>query len=96
MRKLVFVALLGLLSAVSTSCGSTYQIELETEPGSAQIFINGEYVSETPHTVEVSFSEWERVYVHLLRRGYVPALVTYTEDTLPDELHDVIELRLDR
>ena len=96
MKKLAPAALLGLLFLVSPSCSSVYEIQLESEPSPAKIFVNGEYVGETPQVVTMSFSEWDRVFLHLLRSDSVPFLDTYTESQLPDDELLVVRLQRDR
>jgi hypothetical protein len=87
-RPAVFgVALWAVLAMLLSGCASYKIVEINSNPRTAAIYVNGEERGVTPQErVRISFSDRsQRVLIQIVKRGYTPAFQYWTFDEVPDK-----------
>lgn len=69
-KKSVLIIGILLLVSVCTSCVTNTRVHIDSDVEGASVYVDGEYVGETPCEVKVSNAAWKDTDVVLKKDGY--------------------------
>lgn len=70
MKKSFFVVSILLLISVCSSCVTNTRVQIDSDVQGASVYVEGEYVGETPCEVKVSNATWKDIDIVLKKDGY--------------------------